>query len=594
MLRELWEEGALCDVALRTYDGGEYMCHKIVLAASSGFFRALFSGAGLQFRDGGGGVVDLGGVDSASLSLLLAAVYGRGVEITAANVESLLSTANQLEVLPVHAACASFLLRNLAVENSLGCLSLAVAYGCDDLKKEALAIAGSKFAEVMAADGGRAFNALPLEAVLALLGSDALQVESEQDAFAAGVAWVAAEPTSRVGFVAAVVRSVRLWLLPPAILGQVAAQPLVASCPEASALVGEVARRQRLGPSAPSAFGTQHAQHAGGGRVSNKSLSRVYASSGGGASSSGIEQWEDAWDDDALDAMMRPRVGVATCLVAAAGYGEGWRSLKSVEIYDPLRGTWEGAPPMNTPFSFVGAASMGGQLYVVGGSTHNGHMERFDPKSRAWDLLVAPSTARVHAGVATARGRLFLVGGRTGSNVETSCVESYDPDLAEWQEGTSMHTARSSLGIGELSGWLYAVGGQAGRTTFATCERMDPMTGQWHPIGARMSTERKYLACCGLGGRLWAVGGMNEQRERMAAVESLDPREGRWAPVAPMALARSSAGVAVLNGRMYVAGGNAGDDAIHGSAEAFDLVAGRWVPAADLACGRSGLALAAI
>jgi hypothetical protein len=51
-----------------------------------------------------------------------------------------------------------------------------------------------------------------------------------------------------------------------------------------------------------------------------------------------------------------------------------------------------------------------------------------------------------------------------------------------------------------------------------------------------------------LGGRIYVAGGMDEGRTRSAAVWALDPRDGRrgWAPAAPLAAPRSSAGLAAL------------------------------------------------
>jgi hypothetical protein len=43
-LRDLWERGHLCDVVLvSTADGAALRAHRLVLAAASGFFRALFT-----------------------------------------------------------------------------------------------------------------------------------------------------------------------------------------------------------------------------------------------------------------------------------------------------------------------------------------------------------------------------------------------------------------------------------------------------------------------------------------------------------------------------------------------------------------------
>ena len=57
-----------------------------------------------------------------------------------------------------------------------------------------------------------------------------------------------------------------------------------------------------------------------------------------------------------------------------------------------------------------------------------------------------------------------------------------------------------------------------------------------------------------LGGRIIVVGGVNEMRTRLASVEALDPREGRWHSLAPLSAPRSSCGAAALQERLYVVG----------------------------------------
>lgn len=42
-LLALWQHGKLCDVVLEGADGAELPAHRLVLAATSGFFRALFT-----------------------------------------------------------------------------------------------------------------------------------------------------------------------------------------------------------------------------------------------------------------------------------------------------------------------------------------------------------------------------------------------------------------------------------------------------------------------------------------------------------------------------------------------------------------------
>lgn len=51
---------------------------------------------------------------------------------------------------------------------------------------------------------------------------------------------------------------------------------------------------------------------------------------------------------------------------------------------------------------------------------------------------------------------------------------------------------------------------------------------------------------------------MDEMRTRLASVEALDPREGKWVGLAPLSMARSSCGLAALqigaHGRVYAGG----------------------------------------
>lgn len=51
-LAELWRAQQLIDVHIQSADGALLGAHRIVLAASSGFFRALFCGAGQAMREG--------------------------------------------------------------------------------------------------------------------------------------------------------------------------------------------------------------------------------------------------------------------------------------------------------------------------------------------------------------------------------------------------------------------------------------------------------------------------------------------------------------------------------------------------------------
>lgn len=102
-LAVLWRQGALCDVRVSASDGGAVAAHRAVLAASSGYFRALFLGAGTAMREAGGGG---GGSDG----VLTVALQHESSAQLAAAVEAIYT--GRLQVWGEGAACSAGLLRD--------------------------------------------------------------------------------------------------------------------------------------------------------------------------------------------------------------------------------------------------------------------------------------------------------------------------------------------------------------------------------------------------------------------------------------------------------------------------------------------------
>lgn len=122
----------MCDIALRAGDGGLLTAHRVVLAATSGFFRSLFCGAGATMREGLAGsasqtvghmdqprpaqqqqqdrehvlpVVDMPRYSAAQLAVLLDALYVQPVDVSVANVAWLMDAAAYLELKPLADTC---------------------------------------------------------------------------------------------------------------------------------------------------------------------------------------------------------------------------------------------------------------------------------------------------------------------------------------------------------------------------------------------------------------------------------------------------------------------------------------------------------
>ena len=69
-----------------------------------------------------------------------------------------------------------------------------------------------------------------------------------------------------------------------------------------------------------------------------------------------------------------------------------------------------------------------------------------------------------------------------------------------------MTTRRLGVAVAVLGGFLYAIGGSDGATPLNTVERYDPRQNKWAVV-APMSTRRKHLGCAVFNIFIYAVGG---------------------------------------------------------------------------------------
>jgi hypothetical protein len=145
-----------------------------------------------------------------------------------------------------------------------------------------------------------------------------------------------------------------------------------------------------------------------------------------------------------------------------------------------------------------------------------------------------------------------------------------------------------------LQDCIYVAGGQSGRITFDSVECLHTGRMEWmaQPC-ATLLQARKYLSLVTLRGCLYAVGGMLATRARLACVERLDPREGKWQMVASMHAKRSSASCVSAASALWVAGGYDGV-LYHSSVEKYEDRMNTWTKVKSMATARSGAAMVAI
>lgn len=108
--------------------------HKVVLAACSSFFRALFTEPMKESRQK---EIDLRGITEKGIELIIEYAYTSKIKINIQNVTDILSAASYCQIESLVSACSSYLETNLDIENCTEIASIANLFFLDKLQKKA-------------------------------------------------------------------------------------------------------------------------------------------------------------------------------------------------------------------------------------------------------------------------------------------------------------------------------------------------------------------------------------------------------------------------------------------------------------------------
>ncbi|XP_066196524.1 kelch-like ECH-associated protein 1 [Sylvia atricapilla] len=539
-MNELRLQGHLCDVTLRVRHGRdaaptELRAHRVVLAAASPVFRAMFT-AGLRER--GLAEVPIEGVQPRAMERLVEFAYTAAVAVGERCVLPLLHGALMYQVDAVVRACCSFLGGQLHPSNAIGIAALAERLGCPELQQRAREYIYMNFAEVSKQEE---FLSLSHCQLATLLSRDELNVRCESEVFQACLAWVQQEREARAPFLPALLRAVRCHALTPRFL--------------------RAQLRRDLGTDA-------------------------------------LRYLAGVFRDLALHRPpQRDPPGrtpkVRQLIYAAGGYLR--RSLSTLEAFDPLEGSWVRLAELETPRSGLGGCAVGGLFYAVGGrnnspegNTDSAAVDCYNPVSGRWSPCAPMSVPRNRIGVGVIDGLIYAVGGSHGCTHHCS-VERYEPERDEWAQVAPMGTRRIGVGVAVLNRLLYAVGGFDGSARLRSAERYHPERDRWQPIPP-MATVRSGAGVCALGNCLYALGGYDGSQQ-LSSAERFQADTETWSFVAPMGHRRSALGVTAFRGRIYVLGGYDGHSFLD-SVECYDPAGDTWTEVTPMPSGRSGLGVA--
>ncbi|VFV29103.1 kelch-like protein 2 [Lynx pardinus] len=507
VMNELRSQNLLCDVTIVAEDM-EISAHRVVLAACSPYFHAMFTG---EMSESRAKRVRIKEVDGWTLRMLIDYVYTAEIQVTEENVQVLLPAAGLLQLQDVKKTCCEFLESQLHPVNCLGIRAFADMHACTDLLNKANTYAEQHFADVVLSEE---FLNLGIEQVCSLISSDKLTISSEEKRV---------EEEALVKNSSAckdyLIEAMKYHLLPT----------------EQRILMKSVRTRLRTPMNLPKLMVVVGGQ-------APKAIRSVEC----------YDFKEERWHQVAELPSRRCRAGMVYMagLVFAVGGFNGSLRVRTVDSYDPVKDQWTSVANMRDRRSTLGAAVLNGLLYAVGGfdgSTGLSSVEAYNIKSNEWFHVAPMNTRRSSVGVGVVGGLLYAVGGYDGASRQClSTVECYNATTNEWTYIAEMSTRRSGAGVGVLNNLLYAVGGHDGPLVRKSVEVYDPTTNTWRQV-ADMNMCRRNAGVCAVNGLLYVVGG-DDGSCNLASVEYYNPTTDKWTVVSScMSTGRSYAGVTVID-----------------------------------------------
>ena len=106
--------------------------HRVVLSSCSDYFRAMFTE---PMRERHQDEIQLTGINAEGLELIIDYIYTSKLSLNLANIQTVLSTATHLQIVPVIGACSAYLKRQLDMINCVDVITLAENYALPRLRK---------------------------------------------------------------------------------------------------------------------------------------------------------------------------------------------------------------------------------------------------------------------------------------------------------------------------------------------------------------------------------------------------------------------------------------------------------------------------
>lgn len=242
--------------------------------------------------------------------------------------------------------------------------------------------------------------------------------------------------------------------------------------------------------------------------------------------------------------------------IACHGLGGKYKYFDTLLVYDPNALSWTMAPPMSKARCYAAAAEMGGSVWVIGGGVDRGGVrvpvdlvQCYDPKAGRWSDAPALDVSRMEAVAATVGGRLYVLGGSDNADNRTlATMISIGLSENAWRREPDLPVPMRQYAGCVLADKIYVCIGKHGLFSY------DPVRQQWQRLPATPSGKPPRAALVAAHkGEVWVMGGQDVENGLATWVYS--PGTSRWRAGPELPLPMSWGAAVSLGGRLMIAGG---------------------------------------
>lgn len=206
-LCDLLENDKFVDCVLKVQDK-TFPCHRLVLAASSPFFKAMFLS---DLEESKKHEIVLKDVEPSVMGMILRYLYTSEISLTEQNVQDIFMVANMYQIPSIFSVCVSYLQDKLVLGNCLAIFRLGLLLDCPRLVLAAREFICEHY-QVVVRD--QDFVQLAPSELAMIITSDALSVEREEQVFESLMDWVRHDERNRLKDLPELLHCIRFRLIP--------------------------------------------------------------------------------------------------------------------------------------------------------------------------------------------------------------------------------------------------------------------------------------------------------------------------------------------------------------------------------------------